>query len=383
MPIIWQGPVGTAHGSFFDRHPLRRREYLISSLNYIKHAVDDGTRFVTMAYKGKIWMHGSNFVGYSCPTSVTILYAQSFATKLNFLTSIYQLDGNRKAIPNVSKDTLRRFANISSEATSMLEEIVDDMMATQPTMIGYPDETSQSNYYPGKLKITAEEIDIITDMIEDNGIGSENTRLQKLPHAGSESFDSFHVLQASAEKDDAPKLIGEVIIGDSRIAKIFLCRGDHSEEMEKVCLELLEARKYSLTAEQQTELLQLVECFKTGDYKTAFWSSLKTWVKDKNPRVEHSIGWLSAYRDLNSARTDWQATVGITDGEETKKMSQLVAMSTDIIRTLPWAIPGLNDGKGPFEHANMNIPDFSIIHGKYIGHSNPLGVATSSTLTTA
>lgn len=142
---------------------------------------------------------------------------------------------------------------------------------------------SQSNYYPSKERITEEEIDSITDMIEEKGIGSENTRLQKLPRNENESIGTFHVLLTSAEKDPEPQLIEEITIGDQR-AKVFLCRGDHAAEMEKVCLELMEARKYALTPEQRTELLDLVRCFQTGNYQNAFQSFLRT------TQMEHITG---------------------------------------------------------------------------------------------
>lgn len=247
----------------------------------------------------------------------------------------------------------------------MLESVIEPLFATQPSKLGYPGETSQSNYYPGKESITEQEIDTITDMIEEKGIGSENTRLQKLPRNENESIDTFHVFLASAEKDPEPQLIEEITIGDQQ-AKVFLCRGDHAVEMEKACLELMEARKYASTPEQRTELLDVIRCFQTGNYQNAFQSSLRAWVKDRNPRVEHSIGWLSAYRDPNRARTDWQGAVGFTDAKETDKMRQLVKRSTEFLRTLPWAIPDVNGGKGHFEWPELEVPNFEIIHGMFI-----------------
>jgi dipeptidyl-peptidase-3 len=255
-------------------------------------------------------------------------------------------------------------ASISPEATAKLHEILHLMVATQPSRLGYPDETSQSNFYPGKERITKQEIEAITNMIEEKGISAENTRLQKQPPGEFDDVDIFYVLQASAEEDPAPQLIGEITIGNQRQARIFLCRGDHSKEMEKICSELVEARKYASTAEQRTELSHLVECFRTGEYKTAFWAALKEWVKDKNPRVEHSLGWLSSYRDPHNARTDWQSSVGITDVEEVKKLQQLLERTKEIIRTLPWAKPDVNDGISLFERTDVGVPDFAIIHGK-------------------
>ncbi|KAJ5109410.1 dipeptidyl-peptidase 3 [Penicillium angulare] len=290
----------------------------------------------------------------------------------------YFNEGNRKAIPNVSPNTLKAMATISQEANKLLDNIIEPLFAIQPSRLGYPTETSQSNYYPGKEKITEEEIDAITDMIEDRGIGSENTRLRKLRGGEGELIDTFHVLLASAEKGSEPQLIEEIVIGDQQRAKVFLCRGDHAVEMEKASLELMEARKYCSPA-QQTELLDVIRCFQTGNYQSAFVSSRRAWVTDRNPRVEHCIGWLSAYRDPNSARTDWQGAVGFTDANETEKMRQLVERSTEFLCTLPWAMPGVNGGKGYFEWPEMNVPNFEIVHALAFA-SNIIWEATNTNL---
>ncbi|KAJ6021278.1 hypothetical protein N7540_006782 [Penicillium herquei] len=133
--------------------------------------------------------------------------------------------------------------------------------------------------------------------------------------------------------------------------------------MNSICSELQEARKYAASAEQIAELVQLIQSFQTGDYQIDFWPALKMWVKDKAPRVEHSLGWLCAYRDPQGARTDWQACVGIADIEDTRRINQLVKISPDILISLPWS-SSENNGKGPFERSDIETPDFQIIHGK-------------------
>lgn len=271
-----------------------------------------------------------------------------------------QGDGDTKVMPDISKDSLRRMASISQEVTLKLEGVIDTMMAAQPSKIGYPGETSQSPFYPGKERITAEEVAAVNKMIESQGIGPENTRLSKV---SGHDFDQFQVLQACVETDDAPGLIGNVTIGE-RLGEVFLHRGDFSEEMKSICLELQEAREHASSAEQKAELTQLIGSFSDGTYLTGFWTALKMWVKDKAPRVEHSLGWLCAYHDPHGARGDLQACVGIADTEDTRRINELVEMSPDIIRSLPWATPE-NSGKGPFETSNLETPVFQIIHGMY------------------
>jgi hypothetical protein len=47
-------------------------------------------------------------------------------------------------------------------------------------------------------------------------------------------------------------------------------------------------------------------------------------------------------------------------------MRKLVERSPEFLRTMPWAVPDVNDGKGPFERSEMDAPDFAVIHGEYI-----------------
>ncbi|KAI3152082.1 hypothetical protein CBS147325_1885 [Penicillium roqueforti] len=79
-------------------------------------------------------------------------------------------DGGRKATPGVFKDTLRKIASISPEASAKLEEVLDPMMTAQPAQLGYRHQTNQSSYYPGKEWITKEEIETATKIMETNGL---------------------------------------------------------------------------------------------------------------------------------------------------------------------------------------------------------------------
>ncbi|KAJ5436018.1 hypothetical protein N7445_006903, partial [Penicillium cf. griseofulvum] len=272
-------------------------------------------------------------------------FTGSFLSNLgNSLLS--QNDGDRKSIPNVPKDALRKMAGISPEASAKLEEIIDRMTTAQPAQLGYPDKTNQSTYYPGREWITKEEIEAVTKLMETKGVAPENTRLTKHARGNALASENFHVFE---------------ILQASRPARVFLSHGDHAEEMAKICAELTEARKYALVDEEKTGLSQLIESFRTGDYK-AFRSAHKTWVKDKAPRVEHCMGFLFFYRDPHGKRAEWLAVAGIAPPEETNKMKQLVEKSSGLIRTLPWAVPDENYGKGPFEPSEFDVPDFAIIH---------------------
>lgn len=266
-------------------------------------------------------------------------------------------------------------AAISPEVTSKLEKILDTMLMSQPSNLGYPSATSQSAYYPSKEIVTHEEIEAVTRFMKARNIAPENTRLFKAPRNitfGPEDFDVFEILQASAELDDEPQQLADIEIGTDRRAKIFLRRGDHSAELTKICANLTKASSYAANDTQKLALAQLIQSFRTGDYQ-AFNASQRTWVQDKGSRVEHCMGFLFGYRDPYGMRAEWQAFAGIADSKETKKMSQLVEKSTEIIRTLPWAVAGENNGKGPFEPSELDVPDFAVIDGPSTKFTSDIG----------
>lgn len=257
-------------------------------------------------------------------------------------------------------------ASISPAAKEKLEEILAPMKALQPATLGYPNDTSHSSYYPGTQRPTKAEIEAITKMMEAEKIAPENTRLQKLarsPNSASANTTVFEILQASAETDRVPRGLPSVEVDGQYLVRVYLRRGDHAAQMAKICSELTDAHKHAWTDQQRAALSQLITSFRTGSYE-AFHSAHRAWVTDKAPRVEHCMGFLFGYHDPHGARAEWQAAAGIADSEETSKMHQLVNMSSEIIRTLPWAEPDENDGKGPFEPSEMDTPDFAIIHGE-------------------
>nr|POE54251.1 isoform 2 of dipeptidyl peptidase 3 [Quercus suber] len=51
--------------------------------------------------------------------------------------------------------------------------------------------------------------------------------------------------------------------------------------------------------------------------------------------------------------------IGIADADEIKSLRSLVDSSSTFIRQLPWAVEGVNDGKGPFEKSLFEAPDFA------------------------
>lgn len=59
--------------------------------------------------------------------------------------------------------------------------------------------------------------------------------------------------------------------------------------------------------------------------------------------------------------TKLEGIVRLVRGDHFTEMTKIY--STKFIRTLPWAVPRENNGKGPFDNNELRSPDFSIAHG--------------------
>ena len=82
--------------------------------------------------------------------------------------------------------------------------------------------------------------------------------------------------------------------------------------------------------------------------------------------LENIFGFVEPYRDPYGTRAEFEGLVAISDTEETKALTKLVENSATFIKKLPWAEGTKeNDGKGPFEKALFEPPDFASIHSMY------------------
>jgi dipeptidyl-peptidase III len=200
---------------------------------------------------------------------------------------------------------------------------------------------------------------MISQFLEEMSIFPENTRIRK---ATSTPTPIFEVLQASIEKDTQ---IHEFLLPGST-GLVRLVRGDHSEELGLICSALSNASKNAANNVQKLFISRYIDSFKTGSLDV-YRDSQRTWIKDKSPRVENIFGFVEPYRDPSGIRAEFEGLVAITDSEETKLLLKLVEHSTRFIRLLPWADTGSteNEGKGPFEKALFQPPDFTSLHGMW------------------
>ncbi|KAH8708706.1 Dipeptidyl peptidase 3 [Beauveria bassiana] len=289
-------------------------------------------------------------------------YSGMFMSKLNNFCG----EGDRKIVPQLSADSLRKMASISPAATAALEKVIERMLSSTPSTLGLSDST----YYPGDARITKDELAAIARVMQKHSVEPENTRICKSVEGNSAIYN---ILQASVQTNATLEshLKGSAIpinalepeVGDLQLenASIRLERGDYSEEMSKICEHLLKAVRFSANDGQARVLMNYVESFTTGSLE-AYRRAMKWWVADYNPRVESNFGFVEPYRDPYGVRCEWRGVVSIADVQQTAKLAALVDNSTKFIRTLPWAVLDVNDGKGPFEKTEFQAPSFSIVH---------------------
>jgi len=195
---------------------------------------------------------------------------------------------------------------------------------------------------------------MVTKVMDTHGIWPENTRVRK---SMEENKPVFEILQATTEISE-PSLLES----DFPEATFKIKRGDHAAELSKICEELQRAAGCASTDTQSALMHEYIEYFRHGDLE-AFRTAQNIWVTDTSPRVEHIIGFMETYRDPAGARCEWESMAAISDPEETGKLDGLVQNATKFIGLLPWAVPGENHGKRPFEPDRFDAPNFVIVHG--------------------
>ena len=202
---------------------------------------------------------------------------------------------------------------------------------------------------------------MVSDMMIQNGIGVENTRIVKNLEAENEKNYVFDILQASVEKDNEPRVLGRLELLNG--AHVRLVRGDHSQDLKRVHEALSEATKYCANETQRQMLEQLQNTFRSGDLE-AYREAQRTWVKDRCPKVEVLFGFIEAYRDPYGVRAEFEGVVSITDPEGSRALNTLVERSQKFIAELPWVknadVDGLN---GPFESDLFEPPEYTSVHG--------------------
>lgn len=266
-----------------------------------------------------------------------------------------QGSGEQKFLPEIHEDSLKAIALVSDRATALFVSIAKPMFSPQPGSLGYPSQRTQSAYDPGDVPISPEEVAYVSQTMENHGVFPENTRVRKICDGDHIIFEVF---QASVERDSTVQALKST---DPK-RQVHIVKGDHSMELEIVCGHLRSAAQYAANPRQKQFLEQYEQSFLTGDLGV-YRESQKTWIRDTAPAVENIFGFVEPYRDPFGSRAEFEGLVAIADREETAILTKLVERSSSFIKQLPWTEGFMeNHGKGPFEKALFEPPDFSSIY---------------------
>ncbi|PGH27211.1 hypothetical protein AJ80_01168 [Polytolypa hystricis UAMH7299] len=164
-------------------------------------------------------------------------------------------EGDQKFVSDLSVDALHKISNMFPKTKAGLEKIMGPLLVVPPFNLGYPSNNAQSRYYTGTELISQQEIAKVSEAMDKHSIGPENTRIRKLVADGK---PIYQLLQAAAETGVPSNNLHELADG------IFLVRGDHSEELSKVCFALTKAKEYAGNNKQTQFLEHYIECFRTG-----------------------------------------------------------------------------------------------------------------------
>lgn len=228
------------------------------------------------------------------------------------------------------------------------------MFAKTPSSLGYPGPFTQTAYYLGDESLRSrEDLNAVSNAMENNAILPENTRVRR---SGTLENPSYEILQASVEEDE---YVVEAKDKPSSSVPVRVVRGDHKDELERVCQYIQEAIEHASNDTQRLMLEKIHGSFLTGDlgdYK----ESQRIWVTDKAPAVETILGFVEPYRDPLGVRAEFEGIVGIADAAETSRLHNLASIANSLVYRLPW-VEGHGESKGPFEKEMFEPPDFSSV----------------------
>ena len=98
---------------------------------------------------------------------------RSMLVEFVFLTSIAQGVTSRKIVPSVTRQDFERICSFTPLARQLFESVSAQVLAPEPSSIGFPDAGGMSAYYEGE--ITKAEVKSVTDFLMAKGYLLQNT----------------------------------------------------------------------------------------------------------------------------------------------------------------------------------------------------------------
>ncbi|KAF9887731.1 hypothetical protein FE257_009684 [Aspergillus nanangensis] len=258
-----------------------------------------------------------------------------------FLSNIgnYYVDGGGKIIPIVSGHALWRLAKRSDETRILLEKAIKPMLFKNSSGYKYPSDKSQAHYYLGKNQFSADEIALILKAMAAHKVEPENTRIVKSNDGGKQVFDILQALTTIG-------CTAQWVDFDRDDVLVRVAGGDHREEMSKICGELLRAKEFTSNAKHHQRIDEYINKFLTGNLRAV--SEPMEFGLDQPSVIDMAFGFVESYRGRDGARGEW--------------LKKLAKKADTFLRLMPWAMPKVNKGKGPFEEDVFEAPECVSVH---------------------
>ena len=231
---------------------------------------------------------------------------------------------------------------------------------------GYPEKGHMSTYYPDSPHITKEEITLIGDLMGEEKLPLENTRLRKSEDGNFELLIASGIANPPESDRDLGKKATFDLNGELSGKTLKLVFGDHLNEMAKIAIEMKKAEKEAANDTQGHMFEEYAKSFGTGSIE-AFKESQRYWIKDQGPVVESDLGFVETYRDPHDVRGEWEGFAAMVNQERTRAFGKLVDAAASMIPKLPW-------GKD-FEKDKFLSPDFTSLEVlSFAGSGIPAGI---------
>ena len=284
----------------------------------------------------------------------------------------YKGFGDSKFIPRLSASALQRLASVSTETQDAYEKATTTgggiYETEQPGLMhfGYPENGHMSTYYPDSPDITKEEITLIGDLMGEEKLSLENTRLRKSEDGNFELLIASGIVNPLEGDRDLGKKDTFDLNGKLSGKTLKLVFGDHLNEMAKIAVEMRKAEKEAANDTQRHMFEEYAKSFGTGSIE-AFKESQRYWIKDQGPMVESDLGFVETYRDPHGVRGEWEGFAAMVNQERTRAFGKLVDAAASMIPKLPW-------GKD-FEKDKFLSPDFTSLEVlSFAGSGIPAGI---------
>lgn len=274
----------------------------------------------------------------------------------------YKGFGDSKFIPKLP---IEKFEYIvcSSEAYNNEPEVVNSVWEKCKTGLYSAYDSVKSLGFPHKGVTTyfssnynTKEVEEVSALMKKYEIEGYNNRTIKL-----DSPKSYQILLASVEQG----IVKSETVPEYD-CKFEIVKGDYAPLLAKVNENLLKAKEYASTDDEQKMLDKYVESFKTGSLEEHKNGS-RFWIKNKNPIIETYIGFIETYRDPHGSRGEFEGFVAMVNKEMSKKFATLVEEAEQLLPKLPWP--------KAFEKDKFQKPDFTSLDVLTFGGSGiPCGI---------